>query len=410
MEIELNPGVNYLTGKSGCGKSTVLRAISFLLKNEPHSVDVIRPDKVSETKRAAPTSVTGVFDNGIEVEHIKSASINRYVVRKPGCEEIVYDSIGVNIPEDVKAILQHTTIEIEKEEIDLNFAEQIALPFLYDKSGSFRLKLFNRLTGADLIDKLIQLMNKEILGFGRDIKVEQEFITTNEPRLKEVTIQVTEKTKLLGNFNELKSKLTSKVDLYNKFLDLQNQLQTINNAITQTQSSLQVIKFISQETINNLKASIIKSEALSKVQFSLEDCNKNVVETITNLRQIKSINPDLLKRLKEKIDRVLGLDDINDAWEANKSTLLDAETALKAIKTPKTDIQTVKAKITKLEALKQLWEALKLNAGGIIDNTVSLTAAQPQIAYLNKQYQDLLKEAKYCPVCHQDTSKCEAHT
>jgi hypothetical protein len=45
-------------------------------------------------------------------------------------------------------------IEVDGEEIYLNSAKQIAMPFLFDKPASFRMKLFNKLTGTDLLDKL----------------------------------------------------------------------------------------------------------------------------------------------------------------------------------------------------------------------------------------------------------------
>ena len=360
LKLTFGPGVNYLYGASDAGKSCIRRAIGFLYFGDPRT-DVIRREGSKQT------SVRAVMNDDIEVERIKSSSINRYIIRKPNCKELVFDSIGASIPEEVQKILQVSTLNIDDKEapLNLNIEKQITLPFLSDRSPSFRNKLFNRLTGNDLLDKLIQNLNKEMLGIGRDIKAAQEFIATNEPRLQEVTIQHSDKAKVLGNFQEKREVLLKKVDQYKKLVDLQTRLGAITTGLTQTQEALKVIKMVPQETINSLHT---------------------------------------------MIDSWISFTDLKEALEANKTSLLEAESALKGIKTPEMDIHTVRVQIDRLKALQRIREGFGDLEAGIKEKQAMLQRQIEQIGQCEEKYSTLLKEAGVCPVCKQDTTKCQVHS
>ena len=95
LTLDFTPGVNILYGHSDAGKSCIRRAIGFVFFGDPRTDAVIRKEGTKQT------SVTALLDNGNEVERVKSASVNRYIVRVPNEKELVYDSIGAEIPEEV---------------------------------------------------------------------------------------------------------------------------------------------------------------------------------------------------------------------------------------------------------------------------------------------------------------------
>lgn len=355
LELVFTPGVNYLYGSSDAGKSCIRRAIGFLFFNDPKSDDI----RKEGTKN---TSVCAVLDSGIEVERVKSSSVNRYVVRKDGVEQ-TYDSIGGKIPEDVAKILKVGLIQVDdKESLNLNIAEQIALPFLMDKPGSFRLKLFNILTGNDVCDKIQQNLNKEVLSIGRDIKSESEFIEVNTPKLEEVTIQLTAKQQVLGNLKRIKDEVAKKVETYKSLLKLQKDLQRISNDITQTKEALEVIKIIPDITINNIRV---------------------------------------------MIDTWVRLDNLQSALNENKQARSEAETALLAIKTVKVDTEYLRKKIERLEALKRIKKAFSDSFDQQQSIILNINTTNDNIKVLNKQYKDMLKEAAICPICKQSTENCK---
>jgi DNA repair protein SbcC/Rad50 len=196
LKLQFNEGVTIVYGASDAGKSCIRRAISFLFFNEPHGESI----RKIGTKQ---TSVRGLLSNGWEVTRIKSASINRIIISKDGVEK-VFDSVGATTPEEVQKILEVRELTIDKEVLNLNISKQITLPFLYDKPATFRAKLFNLLTGNDLIDKIVQNFNKELLSISRDLKVENEFVTKNEPELLQLKEQIDNKKSI---YTSLRDKL-----------------------------------------------------------------------------------------------------------------------------------------------------------------------------------------------------------
>jgi len=172
LTIPLVNGINVIHGASFAGKSCVVRAIKWLFFNEPKG-DVVR--KEEGDKFTKKTSVKITFENNgkeITVERVKSNSINSYIVYDGEKKEPPYNSVGKTIPDDIKKLLGVSTFNIDKDSLILNVANQITLPFLFDKSGTFRMKLFNKLTGASIIDKVFQSLNKDILQLNRKEKSE----------------------------------------------------------------------------------------------------------------------------------------------------------------------------------------------------------------------------------------------
>lgn len=408
LVINFTSGCNFIVGKSGCGKSTILRAICFLFWNEPHKDSVIRPDKKSDKKRAEATSVIGILDNGIEVEHVKSASVNRYVIRKKGCEEIVYDCIGTSVPDEVKKIFGVGELVVDKETLNLNMAEQISLPFLYDKSGTFRLKLFNQLTGTDLVDKIVQNMNKEILQIGKDIKVEQEFISTNEPKLQDITQQHQVKAEKLGKFDSMYSVLKVNIIKVQKLQELQAKIQFTNDNFSSVKDAIKNIKIISDEDISIIKKNVERYEAIKNIFASLSEANSKLLKIQEGLINIKEVPQETIGKLKSLIDQYLALDDIKAELDAHKSTQKEAETALAAIKAPKIDLTVLKTKIEHLKVLQELLNKVSISNKDISLIMAKLPELDQQILALDRKYTSTLKEAGCCPVCKRST--CEEHT
>ena len=96
LEINFVDGVNVLYGASDIGKSCIRRAIEWIVQNE--NIDGVR------RTNSKKTSVSITLDNDIEVERIRSQSINRYIIRK-GKDEQIFDAVGKSIPNEVKELM-----------------------------------------------------------------------------------------------------------------------------------------------------------------------------------------------------------------------------------------------------------------------------------------------------------------
>ena len=397
LTINFSPNVNYIVGPSGCGKSTILRAISFILWGEPHS-DSIRKDGEKIT------SVKVTLHNDIEVTRIKSASINRMIV-KIGDKEKTYDSIGTGIPEEVKAIFGVSYFTVDKEDLNLNFAEQISLPFLYDKPASFRHKLFNKLTGADLIDSLLQLFNKSILQIGRDIKVNQEFIKNNQPKLDAVTLQHTEKTTLYGNVKQLYDSITTRFIAHKGLNDVKNRLELTLNSFLSVKSALEGVKIASDATLKALKAKIDIYTSLCAYQPIITNINKDLRDVNVRLPNIKIVSQELVDKIKDKSEHHFSLEDIKGAYEDNEETIHRVTQEMDSIKMVSVDLENVKERAKKLELLKTIFSGIQKNNRERESLSKDIELKEVAIVCLTQKFKETLEQAGVCPICKQNICK-----
>lgn len=358
LTLDFTSGVNYIFGSSDAGKSCVLRAIGFLFFGDPRSDSVIRKEGSKQT------SVCGTLDNGVEIERIKSSTINRYIVRVPNENEKVYDSIGATIPEDVKKYLQVDTIEIDKETINLNIAKQIALPFLDDVAGSTRLKLFNKLTGNDLLDKVVQNINKEILSIGRDFKIAQEVITVNTPLVENLNSDILWKQSIKIKYEEKNQQLNDNMLKYKKLQDLQEKSKTNNDTFLAVSTELGIIKTIDETKIDAIKARLVTLKALETLKTAI----------------------------------VL-----------NQNQQIELGGVLSTIKAPEVNFNELRAKIARLDKLWVICKSLDDNGGQLKSLNFGLKDFEEKIPELETKYISLLKESGTCPICKQNTTVCEVH-
>ena len=125
LTVEFSDKLNILYGANDAGKSCVIEAIKWIFFGEGKDI------RKENTKK---TTVSVILDNGVKVSKIRSASINAYELQI-GDEIKRFDSVGKTIPDEIQTALQTRTIDIDGNEIILNIADQITLPFLLGESS-----------------------------------------------------------------------------------------------------------------------------------------------------------------------------------------------------------------------------------------------------------------------------------
>jgi len=347
LVLNFQPGVNILYGSSDSGKSCIRRSIDWVLFNA--KIDGVRK---SGTKN---TVVSIVFDNDIEIIRERSVSVNRYSLRKNKLSDIiVFDAIGKTIPQEIKDAIGIEPIIIEDEEFYINSAPQLALPFLFDKSPTWRMKLFNKLTGNDLLDTLFVSFNKDVLGIGREIKVLIESLPKQEILLQE---KETEVKQLKARYQRGQTYL-KKIDEINtkhsKLLELTDLL--INNEVHIARAEKALTGINIPQTVDSqaLTSKIEQLDALKSLYIALHSMQiKDGI--VAQLKEIRIPDVDLLEKMGTKIDL--------------------------------------------LEKVKVLGDNLEMNAAKQQRLTKDLEYGILDIQHLGDEFKTLLKEAKTCPLC-----------
>jgi len=351
LKIDFINGINVLSGSSDVGKSSIRRAIEWILFNK--NIDGIRKEGTKQT------SVIVEIDNGAVIERVRSASINRYILRKDG-DEMVFDSIGKTIPDEIKDAIGITPINIDGEEIYLNSAPQIALPFLFDRSPSWRAKLFNTMTGADLLDKLFSTFNKDLLRINRDHKT------------------ATERLEMLAE--KIESQKTKK-----------EQLEAVHSA--------------AKKHITSLKEKIATSATLVTLRKQIES-NKVGVEAVKiSKSKIKIPEPNAIKELTSKINDFEAKKSLCNALLSNDKERLIVDTKLSNLCIPDVNSDELVYKNERLQTLKWLEKNISANTEYTDAHKKQTDKISNDIGMLIHDLDLLLQNMPECPMCGQDMNE-----
>ena len=147
-ELNLDAGVNVITGVSQSGKTAILRALYWLLHNRP-SGDRIR---CSFAKGATTVMIETV--EGDRIWHVKDEKVNSYAIN-----DSVFDKIGRDIPDMVQRALRVSELNVQK---------QLDEPFLVTSSAGEVAKTINRITRLEMVDNWVTDLTQNINSINRE--------------------------------------------------------------------------------------------------------------------------------------------------------------------------------------------------------------------------------------------------
>lgn len=345
LELDLTPDLNIITGVTDTGKTCIFRALEWIYGFSNISEKDYRREGSDET------SVQIFFDNGFIVERIRSNSLNRYIIKKEGCENQQFDAIGKDVPEEVKQILEIEEVEIDGQKISLNFAEQENLNFILDDSvkPSFRAKLFNKFTGHEIMDKLFKHLNKEALSLSKSIKANEQEIIKNKDSLIVTKKDRDKVQEILNNaksiFNEIENDLT----YYEELNQLAKKLSTNTENEKIVKEKLDKVVIISKSTIEETKKVLENYNQLKKIDSLLSTVNNKLSELDNSKSKIKDCEDIDFKQLKEESNKF-------DILFITNSKLEKINKELQVIENKKDKIKIVK--LDDLTSLKNKYEEL----------------------------------------------------
>jgi len=311
LVINFTNGVNVIVGETGTGKSCVMRAIDWLFFPFELKGDVVRKENSKKT------SVKVWLSNGSIIERLKSDSVNRYIIGE-GEDKQEYNAVGKVLPKEVKEALLVNYIDIDGERLILNISNQIALPFLLDKSGSFRMKLFNLMTGNHITDKVMQDYNKNSLRLNRQQKTEEELIEEYNKNLIEAEMIVAEKQIKKIEFKKQYDKIKTKEEIYDNLVEINTEQKKKKKEIQETELKLKKYENrLAWEIVEYLKKTINKYTILKEYQLKLSYVYQGIGDTKEGLGDIKIPKIDT-RDLKDKCDVLNKIEDLKIKLEIKR--------------------------------------------------------------------------------------------
>lgn len=295
--IEFCNGTNALVGLSDSGKTAILRALTWVIKNSP-SGDSFRSSWGGDTK------VQVELSDGTVVERGRTNSDNYYEIQVVGKPVQAFRAFGQGTPP--KEIVELFNMS------EINMSAQMDAPFLLSAGPGEVAQILNRVVQLDVIDQATSNANKKKLDAGRNLKTCEARLSQLQEQLKSFEYidamenDVARYEDLVTEHSNVKLKIQSirsKIDQYTKFQDRQQKYHAILAAELPLQTAVELLrKSIAASKQINLLSSVIsqindKSNMLEKKQ-KIVPASQQVLAAIALVDKQKELNARIVKLLQ----------------------------------------------------------------------------------------------------------------
>lgn len=453
-KLEFEEGYNVICGPSDSGKSAIIRALRWVLYNEPKGTEFI-----TFGENTCKVSIT--FNDGITIVRERSKNRNIYRLIDSQGVETIFEGFGNDIPKEILTAhgINKIYIDIDSPE-SINLASQLEGPFLLDKSGSTKSKAIGKLVGVHIIDEALKELNKDLLNIQSDVrKLNNDYENINNDlkqydnleslreRLESSEEKIEElkyKYKKLENLKNIKTKLINidnEISLNRKIIESIGDMDYIQNI-----ADLVQLKLVLKDKFVNIKNRLIKIKEDIKYQNiilaatkHIDDCNIDLIEAANNYNKmniLKKLNTQyklLINEINQYNNMLLKLKNIEDTKDlllkyeykySSYSKLLDVKIRLNNVNNSLNIGYKYISKLEKIEIANSMFNKVKdINEKTINLNTIKcnllkinneITSLKREINECNntvsvyiKEYAKVLKELGKCPLC---LSHIDEHT
>lgn len=396
--LELDKGVNVIIGPSDSGKTSIIRAIRWVMYNEPSGDYFIRKGEIE-------ASVTLYLSNGCIVKRGRNKNRNYYEVTDNYNNKEHYEGFGTNVPLEVSEILGVNKVQLsENYNLALNISEQLDNPFLLNDTPTIKSNAIGKLAGADIVDDALQKLSKDIYGLKTELKYDNNELNLLNQKIENYKTLKNEKKEI----DELKiviNNLKEKQLLIEKLKEYKKQFKFITDSIEKYTKNLEKYKNIIkiEKNIDIINNNLIKLDFYRNSYKRLEDIDKNLQNSkniIDKTKTLDLINQNINKseELLRKYISLLQINDthnnINDKIKLNnltieKCSLVNSEDLLK-----KTNL--LYSEYNKLKEISNINNSInnRIKNGNIYMNKFNdfnklsehINLLSNKIVYLNKLY------------------------
>jgi DNA repair protein SbcC/Rad50 len=271
-ELNLDPGVNIITGVSQSGKTAILRALYWLLHNRPSG------DRIRSNFASGATKVMVETSEGDQIWHVKDDKVNSYTI---GSE--IFDKIGRDIPDMVQRALRISELNVQK---------QLDKPFLVTSSAGEVAKTINRITRLEMVDNWVTDLTQTINSTNREKERLEAEIEASGIKIKEYRI--------LADLQPL--------------LDRANKIMGIQSELVQKHNDIEVlVKYIDDASGNFIKFSSIETslhsliQTYDQIQVEIEKRSERAEVARSTLKAYQTTQR--LKSASELIDTACGIEE-----------------------------------------------------------------------------------------------------
>jgi len=296
-KITFSPNFNAIVGRNNKGKSSIVRALQFVLYNT-WSKDFIRTG-FQETRIMIELS------SGKKIIRVKGESVNIYTLKDKDDNKQRFENFGTTIPSAIQKALEMYPLKLdEKNEINMTVANQHDSIFLLKESPTIKAKVLGIMSGLHFIDFALRDLSKDRKNINTEVKIKQRDIQSAKEELKNYE-DLEEKQEVLDDIKDTLAKLKIKEDKLETYETFLNGLKEINTVIDNINKNIErhdKIDFEKYDKIvekyNKLDDLIDKRQILDGLNDEIGDAQDEIDSRNKNIKIATSKYIELLKASK----------------------------------------------------------------------------------------------------------------
>jgi len=395
--FNLDKGLNVIVGLSNAGKSSISRALQFILMGSPWDKSWVRFG-------AKYCKITLETSTGITVLREKGDKVNKYTLILPNQEPQVFESFGTSVPEAIQQALKIHEVQIDAaESLNLNVALQHDNLFLLSSVPSLRARILGKLSGATFLDHAIRELNKD----KRQTTAEKgskelEVVDLNSQIDKLAPIET-----FSSQISDIEARLSSLSVQEARLQRIQSLFERVSilraNWVAETEKEALLVNI----DLSNIDQLAQRVDKIGKIRtFHSKFVNHQYTfEHQTKLQVLLTqIDLDSISQLEPKVNRVKKLIMLNDKYNAWQG-MYSAQSRINNLLTP-VDISVIPVlaeKASDLKKIKDLSVRIGKNQKELLGKTEELGRVEQQYQEAKEQYSEMLRLNGTCPVCNQET-------
>lgn len=252
--LEFSNGISVVTGQSNCGKTAILRSLSWLCFNRPQGLAF----KSSFSNEKESCKVILEINNQ-KITREKSKSINQYEIGSS-----LFNTIGNDVPSEISSVINMSEINIQTQ-FEKHF-------LLMDSAGEVG-RTINKIVKLDNIDELISNITSKINSTNKELEIKKK-------DLDKLYIDL-EKFK---DFDSIEKLVNSLIDYNTKIQNYTNIMKSLNHIIENVS--------IADKEINQIE------KEYEGIEEKINNLEQNWLKYYTNI--------EIAKNLSKLIDDILG--------------------------------------------------------------------------------------------------------
>ena len=333
--IDFNTDLNIIIGESNQGKTVILRAMDWVIDNQPLGTDFIMTGK-----KYCKVKIT--YDNDNFIERYRTLKDTGYYrvgfIDDSGQETYVeYKGFTNNVPVEVMNAHQMPKISITKNiETHLNKISQLERPFLITENTNEKAAAIGRITGTNIVDVAIKNISSDITADKKNLK--NAYKTKEELENKKNLIDINKITSLKTFYENTLNAITLLNDTYIGAMNLSKVYDKCNCNINQYRNTIDKCENIIKNKTEIEEAQILINNINTMIKLfnRHKQCEKSIKDLIVKINEYDEI-------IKQKTT----IDNCNNVISKIKSLII----LFKKDVSVKSSITTYKQRINNLSVI-----------------------------------------------------------